>query len=60
MATLGVAGLHPPQGDSSGPSLELWQVINLIGAPLLALIFARPVVEDLKSWWSGRGTPHQD
>jgi len=27
-------------------------VINLVGAPLLAVIFARPVVEDVKAWLS--------
>jgi hypothetical protein len=42
--------------DTSG-SLQLapWQVINLFGAPLLALLFARPVVDDIRAWYrSGR------
>ncbi|HET9781560.1 MAG TPA: hypothetical protein VFR33_07250 [Candidatus Dormibacteraeota bacterium] len=46
--------------DSGGPTLEPWQVINLIGAPLLALIFVRPVIDDLKGWWAARGTTHPD
>jgi len=36
-------------------SLEAWQVINLVGAPLLALLFVTPVIDDLKEWLaSGR------
>jgi len=48
------AGPHP--GDGSGSvNLEAWQVINLIGAPLLALLFIAPVIDDLKEWLaSGR------
>ena len=43
------AGPHP--GDGSGSlNLEAWQVINLIGAPLLALLFIAPVIDDLKEW----------
>ena len=26
-------------------------VINLIGAPLLALLFLRPVIDDVAAWW---------
>jgi hypothetical protein len=45
--------------DNSGNAhLELWQAINLIGAPLLALLFIQPVIEDLKNWWAARGTTH--
>jgi hypothetical protein len=46
--------------DSSGPSLEPWQVINLIGAPLLALIFVGPVIDDLKRWWAARRATHPE
>jgi len=35
---------------SGGVSLEVWQVINLVGAPLLALLFMAPVIDDLKDW----------
>jgi hypothetical protein len=43
-----------PHGTTSGGGvyLEPWQVINLVGAPLLALLFLRPVVDDLKAWIS--------
>jgi hypothetical protein len=43
-----------PHGATSGGGvyLEPWQVINLVGAPLLALLFLRPVVDDLKAWIS--------
>jgi len=30
--------------------IELWQVINLVGAPLLAVMFALPVIDDVKAW----------
>jgi len=30
--------------------LELWQVINLLGTPLLAIIFAGPVIDDVRAW----------
>ena len=42
-----------PHGASTagGVTLEAWQVINLIGAPLLALLFLRPVLDDVAAWW---------
>ena len=40
--------------------LELWQIINLIGVPMLALIFVQPVIDDVKAWWVARGTTHLD
>jgi hypothetical protein len=41
----------PHTGDPSGSlQIELWQVINLIGAPLLAVLFARPVIDDVRAW----------
>ncbi len=33
-------------------AVQLWQVINLIGAPLVAIMFVGPVVEDVRSWIS--------
>jgi len=39
---------------SGGPSLEPWQVINLVGSVLLALLFLGPVLEDLQSWARAR------
>ena len=41
-----------PQANagSGGVNLEAWQVINLVGAPLLALVFMAPVIDDLKDW----------
>jgi len=42
-----------PHGASTGGgvTLEAWQVINLVGAPLLALLFLRPVLDDVAAWW---------
>ena len=39
-------------GGSGGVQIELWQVINLVGAPLLAVLFAQPVIDDLKAWFA--------
>lgn len=39
---------------SPGPSLEPWQVINLVGSVLLALLFLGPVLDDLQSWARAR------
>ncbi len=53
--TLSLAGQHVASGGSGDLHLELWQVINLLGAPLLALLFAQPVIEDVTTWFrSGR------
>ena len=46
---------HVTTDTSNQLQLAPWQVINLFGAPLLALLFARPVVDDIKAWYrSGR------
>ena len=37
-------------GGTGGMQIQLWQIINLVGAPLLAVLFARPVIDDLKAW----------
>jgi len=42
------AGTHG--ADGGGVQIELWQAINLIGAPLLAVLFARPVIDDIVAW----------
>jgi hypothetical protein len=39
---------------SGGMQIELWQAINLVGAPLLAVLFAQPVIEDLAAWFGSR------
>jgi hypothetical protein len=50
-AMLTYAGPHAAvSGANAGPQLEVWQVINLIGAPMLALLFLGPVIDDLKAW----------
>jgi hypothetical protein len=53
-----VAGQRVTSGSAGDPHIELWQAINLIGAPLLALLFAGPVIEDLQSWWAARRATH--
>jgi len=37
-------------GNGSSVQIELWQVINLVGAPLLAVLFAQPVIDDVRDW----------
>jgi len=44
------AGPHVTADSSSSVHLELWQVINLLGAPMLAIIFAQPVIDDIRAW----------
>ena len=51
-----IAGQHIVTKSSGDPHLELWQVINLVGAPLLAVLFAQPVVEDLTAWFRSTRT----
>ena len=46
-------------GDAGG-HIELWQVINLVGAPLLAVLFARPVIDDLRAWLRSGREPGAD
>lgn len=46
---LALAVSHAGQ-TTGGTHIELWQVINLVGAPLLAVLFARPVIDDLRAW----------
>jgi hypothetical protein len=48
------AGQHVNSGGGGEMHIELWQAINLVGAPVLALLFARPVIEDLREWWAAR------
>lgn len=55
LATIIAAGgsIAQPHADpSGGVQIELWQAINLIGAPLLAVLFARPVIDDIRAWLS--------
>lgn len=40
--------------SSNGPDLAPWQVINLVGSVLLALLFVGPVIDDLQSWARAR------
>ena len=47
----GTTGL-PHAAGASSISLEPWQVINLVGSILLALLFLGPVLEDLHAWAS--------
>ena len=43
--------IGPHSADRSGGlQIELWQVINLVGAPMLAVLFVRPVIDDVRAW----------
>jgi hypothetical protein len=48
-AVIALAVSHAGQ-TTTGTHLELWQVINLVGAPVLAVLFARPVIDDIRAW----------
>lgn len=56
IAIVAAGGAMPGHSDaaSTGAQIELWQVINLVGAPLLAILFARPVIDDLRAWLASR------
>ncbi len=41
---------HWAGGTQGGARLAPWQVINLVGTPLLAMLFLPPVIEDLQAW----------
>ncbi len=43
-------GGHVATVAHGSASIEPWQLINLVGAPLLALMFVGPVVDDVRSW----------
>ena len=54
-SVVGIAGKHVSTAGGGGNAhIELWQAINLIGAPMLAMIFAGPVIDDVKAWWAAR------
>ena len=37
---------------SSGPvNIQLWQVINLVGGPVAAIVLLPAIVDDLERWW---------
>lgn len=54
MVTAGGAFAGHGYTAGGGAQIELWQVINLVGAPLLAVLFVRPVIDDLKAWLASR------
>jgi hypothetical protein len=54
IAAGGAYTVHAVDSSTSGAQIELWQVINLVGAPLLAVLFARPVIDDLRAWHASR------
>jgi hypothetical protein len=54
IAAGGAFASHAADASGGGAQIELWQVINLVGAPLLAVLFARPVIDDLRAWHASR------
>jgi hypothetical protein len=48
-----VAAFHQA-GDAHGVALASWQVVNLIGAPLVAFLYLPAVVEDVQRWFVTR------
>jgi ABC-type arginine/histidine transport system permease subunit len=47
---LAVAINHARSTTQSDVTLEPWQIINLIGAPMLALLFLPTAVDDIRRW----------
>lgn len=52
-AASSLAGPHAVSDSSGTLHLELWQVINLLGTPMLAIMFAKPVIDDVRAWLRG-------
>ena len=50
---------HGSSGDQGFTHVALWQVINLVGAPLLAMLFLPPVIDDLLAWLRWRREEQQ-
>lgn len=50
LATSWNVAVHHASGSAGAVRLEPWQVINLVGSVLLALIFLPPVLEDIQAW----------
>lgn len=48
--TSAAQGGHIAAVAHGSASIEPWQLINLVGAPLVALMFVGPVVDDVRSW----------
>ena len=41
-------------GNGSSVQIELWQVINLVGGPVAAIVLLPAIVDDLERWWRER------
>ena len=41
---------HGASADQGFGHVALWQVIDLVGTPLLAMLFLPPVIDDLLAW----------
>jgi hypothetical protein len=56
-----IVGHHGTSGGQGFTHVALWQVINLVGTPLLAILFLPPVIDDLLAWlrWR-REEQHQE
>lgn len=50
MIVLATTVNHAISHSGSTAHVELWQVINLLGTVVLAMMFLPPVIEDLKRW----------
>lgn len=44
----------PVQHLAGAPDIQPWQVINLVGGPIAAIMLLPKVIDDLNHWWSSR------
>ena len=51
---------HGSSGGQGFTHVALWQVINLVGTPLLAMLFLPPVIDDLLAWLRWRREEQQE
>jgi hypothetical protein len=45
---------HLAMGPAAAAGIQPWQVINLVGGPLAAILLLPPILEDLDRWWRSR------
>ncbi len=45
---------HLTAGRGGAVNVQPWQLVNLVGAPLAAILLLPPILDDLERWWRGR------
>ena len=51
---------HLAAGRGGTVNVQLWQVINLVGGPLAAILLLPAVLDDVEKWWRARAEADQE